>query len=81
MTALSWYTQTPFTNHSIPLEPDIMLYKLAFYIRPTAHMFFLNIWTYFDLDKSIFQKFIRKARIPICSFQPASNHLYTQKED
>lgn len=60
MTALIWYTQTPFTNHSIPLEPDIMVYKLAFYIRPTAHMFFLNIWTYFDFNKSTFQKFIRK---------------------
>lgn len=56
-----------------------MVYK--FYIKPTAHMFFLNIWTYFDLDKSTFQKFIRKAPIPICSFLPASNYLYTQKED
>lgn len=81
MTALSWYPQTSFTNHSTPLELDIMVYKLAFYIWPTAPMFFLNIWTYFDLDKSTFQKFIRKAPIPICSFQPASNYLYTQKED
>lgn len=81
MTALSWYPQTSFTNHSTPLELDIMVYKLAFYIWPTAPMFFLNIWTYFDLDKSTFQKFIRKAPITICSFQPASNYLYTQKED
>lgn len=44
-------------------------------------MFFLNNWTYFDLDKSTFQKFIKKAPIPIRSFQPASNDLYTRKED
>jgi len=41
-----------------------MVYKLVFYIWATAHMFSLNIWTYFDLDKSTFQKFTRKASTP-----------------
>lgn len=46
-----------------PFHMDIIVYKLLFYTWATPHMFFLNIWTCFDLDKSTFQKFIKKASI------------------
>lgn len=54
-------------NYSIPSDPDIMVDKLVFYTGTTAHIFFPQNLDLFVIDKSAFQKFIRKPSIPFSS--------------